>query len=154
MARKRFVPGSFIRLTLPDGSYGYGRMREEMLTASFYDFQTEEPKSDLNEIAGKPILFTVGLHKSVRTKWENLGKLPLEDDLKQPFWRFWQDIGDYKTCIIYDKAGNKRDAIPEECEGLERVASWEAHHVEERLLDTFMERPNRYVEQLRVRYKD
>lgn len=90
MARRRFVPGSFVRITLPDGAYGYGRLREIPI-AFFYDFRTEEPVSDLDEITAKPILFTVGVHKSVLEEWEIIGKQPLEERMKQPVIRFWQD---------------------------------------------------------------
>ncbi|MCB8944671.1 MAG: immunity 26/phosphotriesterase HocA family protein [Ardenticatenaceae bacterium] len=153
MARKRFTPGKFVRIPLADGSYGYGRLRKNY-DASFYDLHTEEPISDLDEIASKPILFTVGVHKSVLTEWEVIGTRPLEEQMKQPVWRFWQDIGDFRNCFILDMEGNKRTATPEECEGLERWSVWEPNGIERRLLDTFMGRPNPHVEHSKVRYED
>lgn len=153
MAGKRFIPGRFVRLVLPDGSYGYGRLREDR-TVSIYDFRTEEPVSNLNEIAAKPILFTISVHKSVISKWEVIGKRPLETNMKKPAVWFWQDIGDIRNCRIIDSEGNTKPATPEECEGLERWAVWEGNGVEERLLDTFMGRPNPHVEHMKVRYED
>lgn len=151
MNRKRFIPGRFLRIKLEDGSYAYGRLRNFQL-ATFYNLRTDEPIADLDKIANSSILFTVALHKSVLGEWEIIGKKPLEEKLKQPFIQFWQDIGDYRNCKIFDDAGNERPARPEECEGLERWSVWEAKHVEDRLLDTFLEKPNVWVESMKVRY--
>ena len=153
MARKRFTPGKFVRITLADGSFGYGRLRK-FPVASFYDLRTEKPVSDLDEIASKPILFTVCVHKSVMAKWEVIGTKPLEEKMKQPVWQFWQDLGDFRNCRIFDREGNERTATPEECEGLERWSVWEPNGIEGRLLDTFMGRPNPHVEHSKVRYED
>ena len=153
MAIKRFTSGKFVRITLPDGSYGYGRLRKKPI-ASFYDFRTEEPISDLDEIALKPILFTIGVHKSVLAKWEVIGTRPLEEHLQQPVIQFHQEIGDFRKCIIFDLEGNDRAATPEECEGLERWAVWDPNGVEERLLDAFMGRPNPHVEHMKVRHEE
>jgi hypothetical protein len=121
---------------------------------SIYDFRTEKPVSDFDQIESNPIIFTVVVHKSALTKWGFIGKKPLEEEMKQPFLQFWQDIGNFRNCRIFDMEGNERPATPEECEGLERWAVWEAEHVEGRLLDTFMGRPNPNVEHLKVRYED
>ncbi len=150
MVEKRFVSGRFVRIALADGSYGYGRLRESPII-SFYDLRTEYPISDIEEVGTKPILFTVVVHKSVLTKWEVIGKKPLEERMKDPFFQFWQDIGNFRNCRILDNKGNTRPATPEECKGLERWAVWEAEHVEQRLLDTFMGRPNPHLEHMKVK---
>ncbi|WP_224362896.1 immunity 26/phosphotriesterase HocA family protein [Hyalangium versicolor] len=77
-----YRPGSFLRVPLVDGSFGYGRV------------------------------------------------------LKPPHDAY------YDYCPSFDTAGNERSAEPQECVGLERLAVWEEENVEERLLDTFMGRPN------------
>ena len=61
------------------------------------------------------------------------------------------DRGNFRDCLIFDTAGNERRAEPQECLGLERASVWEEVGVEERLLDTFMGRPNDSVEHLKVR---
>jgi hypothetical protein len=152
MARKKFTPGAFIRIPLTDGSYAYGRLREFPFV-TFYNFRTDEPVSDLNEIASKPILFTLAVHKSVLNSWEIIGQKPLEEHMNVPIKLFKQDIADYTKCQILDTDGNKRPAEPEECIGLERDAVWEANHVEDRLLDTFLNRPNKWVESLKVKFR-
>ncbi len=152
MARKRFIKGRFVRIQLSDGSYAYGRLRRFPF-AAFYNFQTKESVSDLDEIASKPILFTLAVHKSVMGKWEVIGKRPLEAQFDPHIARFRQSLGDFTKCTIFDGFDPPRKATPEECIGLERSSVWEARHVEQRLLDTFMGRPNASVERYKVRLK-
>ena len=151
MRRKRFITGRFIRIKLEDDSYAYGRLRNKPIV-SFYDLRTDKPIADLDKIANSSVLFTVAVHKSVLDSWEVIGKRPLEEKLKQPVIHFWQDIGDYRNCKIFDDMGNEQSSQPEECEGLERWSVWEANHVEDRLLDTFLGKPNIWVENAKVRY--
>jgi hypothetical protein len=72
----------------------------------------------------------------------------------KPVVMFMQDLADYRKCTIFDSAGMRREARPEECIGLERAAVWDPHHIEGRLLDTFMERPNEAERHGRVRLTD
>ena len=153
MPRKKFVPGNFIMVILSDGSYGYGRLREFPI-ASFYDYRTEEPEIDLDKIASTPILFTVAVHKSVLTKWKIIGNQPLDEKMRQPVWQFRQAIGNFRKCEVFDLDGNVIPVTPKECEGLERAGVWEAKHVEDRLLNTFMDKPDPNVEHMKVRYQD
>jgi hypothetical protein len=153
MKNKAFSTGAFLAIRLNDGSFAYGRLLEFPF-AAFYDFRSKWVISDLNEIAAKPLLFTLAVHESALDTWEIIGKLPLEDSLKRPVVQFMQDILDHTRCRIVDSEGNERSAKPEECLGLERAAVWEAPHVERRLLDTFLDRPNRSVEGAKVRLSD
>lgn len=148
MRKQSHKPGTFLRIPLADGSFGYGRLLTSPYSA-YYDYRTTSPDSDLGRIASKPILFKA----AVRQSWEVIGWRELEEHLTQPVVRFHQDIGDFRRCKIYDSAGNEREAKPQECVGLERDAVWEQHALEERLLDTFMGRPNASVEHLKVRLR-
>lgn len=150
MAAKQFTPGAFVRIPLADGTYGYGRLRE-FPYAVFYDLRTEAPTDDLDLIAGRPVLFTLAVHKSVVNAWEVIGSRPLEEALTQPVVQFMQKIGNPSDCRIVDSAGNERRATPQECEGLERVSVWEANHVQDRLLDTFLGRPNVWADNAKVK---
>lgn len=149
MAAKKFTPGAFVRIPLADGSYGYARLRE-FPYAAFYDLRTDTPTDDVDAIAVKPVLFTLAVHKSVLDGWDVIGSKPLEEELQQPIVQFMQDEADPGTCTIVDTEGNEKTATPQECAGLERVAVWEAKHVEDRLLDHFMQRPNKWTESLKV----
>jgi hypothetical protein len=142
--------GTFLRIRLPDGSYGYGRALQDPYIA-FHNFRTLEEVNDLAAISTKPILFTQAVRIRESDRWSALGKLELLDELLRPVVRFTQDVADFTRCTIYDSMGLERAATPEECIGLERAAIWEIHHIEERLLDTFLGRPNAVYEHLHVR---
>lgn len=144
------TPGTFLRLPLGDGSFGYGRVLETPYMA-FYRYSSPGPDSDLDKIASRDILFRIAVHLSSPQRWEPIGWRELEPQLTQPIVAFTQDLGDFRRCIIFDTAGNERGASPPECVGLEPSAVWEQHHVEERLLDNLMGRPNDDLERLSVR---
>ncbi|HEX5746656.1 MAG TPA: immunity 26/phosphotriesterase HocA family protein [Archangium sp.] len=143
-------PGSFLRIPLADGSFGYGRVLELPIDA-FYEYRTQSPDADLDRIASKPILFKIAVRHLEPSSWEVIGWKEIEEFLAQPIVQFRQDVGNFRRCTIFDNAGNSRSAEPQECVGLERMAVWEQHAVQERLLDTFMGRPNDSVERLKVR---
>lgn len=147
---KKHKPGVFIRLGLADGSFGYGRLLGPPYVA-FYGHQTREPDSALDRIASTPILFKVAVSVPALNEWADIGWKELEPHLSQPVVQFRQALGDVRRCTLFDTAGNTRAATPQECVGLERAAVWEKDSVEERLLDTFLGRPNAIVEHLAVR---
>jgi Immunity protein 26 len=147
-----YKPGSFLRIPLADGTFAYGRVLE-LPHDAFYEYRTEVPDSDLERIALKPVLFKIAVRHKEKSSWEHIGWRALEEQLKQPVVQFMQDLGDFRRCTIFDTVGNSRSAEPQECAGLERSAVWEERGVEERLLDTFMGRPNLTVERMKVRLK-
>jgi hypothetical protein len=148
--KKRPAPGAFVRLRLADGSFGYGRVRGALHVA-FFDLRTANPVSDLAVIGSKPMLFTVAVRHAAFDSWDDIGTLELDEDLKSPIVQVMQDVGDFRRCMIFDTAGNEREATPEECVGLERSAVWEARNVEGRLLDHFLGRSNLDWESTKVR---
>ncbi len=144
--------GTFVRIPLEDGSFGYGRVLSNPYVA-FYDFRTMEPSSDLKVIGSKPVLFTQAVRLFGYDRWANIGKRRLEGEVAQPVVRFMQDLADFRQCTIFDSEGMEKEVGPEECIGLERAAVWDVHHIEQRLLDTFMGRPNEAETRARVRFE-
>jgi hypothetical protein len=144
--------GTFVRIPLADGTFGYGRVLPDPYLA-FYDFRTTGPSADLDEIEAKPVLFTQAVRLFKYDRWANLGKRKLAGEVTKPVVRFMQDLADYRKCTIYDSDGMSRDARPEECVGLERAAVWDPQHIEQRLLDHFEGRPNTFEEQARVQLR-
>ncbi|KFA90436.1 immunity 26/phosphotriesterase HocA family protein [Archangium violaceum] len=143
-------PGTFLRIPLADGTFGYGRALSQVFDA-FYAYRTESPDSDLDRIASKPVLFKIAVRHLEPGSWEVIGRRKLEEPLIQPIVQFRQDVGNFRRCEIFDTVGNSRSAEPHECVGLEAMAVWEQHAVERRLLDAFMGRPNDTVAHLKVR---
>ena len=147
---KIYKPGTFLRVPLADGSFGYGRVLKSPHDA-YYDYRTDTPDADLDRIASKPILFRIVVRHREMRSWEVIGWRRLEKELTEPIVQFVQDLGDFRRCDIFDTLGHSRSAKPEECVGLERMVVWEEVGVEGRLLDTFMGRPNETAELYKVR---
>jgi immunity protein 26 of polymorphic toxin system len=152
MPKQRHKPGSFVRIALADGSFGYGRLLESPY-AAFYQHRTMSPDPDLDGIGASPVLFKTAVRHLALDSWELIGWRELEEHLRQPLVRFMQDVGDFRRCTIFDTAGNSRAAEPQECVGLERAAVWEQDSIEERLLDALLGRPNAAEEHLKVRLR-
>jgi hypothetical protein len=142
-----YKPGSFLRILLADGSFGYGRVLELPFDA-FYNYRTTSPDSDLERIASKPILFRIVISHPYPKSWELIGWREIEEHLAQPIVQFSLEVGPARRCTIFDNLGNEREASPRECIRLEPAAVWESHGVEERLLDAFMGRPNDSLERI------
>lgn len=144
--------GTFIRIPLADGSFGYGRILSPPYVA-FYDYRTTEPSTDCQVIAAQPLLFTQAVRIRPGNGWTGIGWQPLEGEVAKPVAFFMQDVMDPGKCTVFDTAGTSRPARPDECVGLERASMWDTHHIEGRLLDRFLGRPNAAELSARVRLK-
>jgi immunity protein 26 of polymorphic toxin system len=141
-------PGTFLRIPLPDGTFGYARVVDVLFDA-FYKYRTTEPDADLDRIASKPILFKLTVTAPPPKSWEVIGWRELEERLLEPVVQFHKEVGPLGRCSIYDNLGNEREATLKEGIGLEPALIWGAHSVEERLLDAFMGRPNAVLERIK-----
>ena len=148
-----FTIGTFLQIPLDDGSFGYGRALLEPYMA-FYDYRTTEPICILDVIEAQPVVFTTAVRVFGKKRWPDLGLRPLAGEVAKPVVRYWQDIADYRNCRIFDTAGMKKNVTPEECVGIERASVWDDYHIEKRLLDHFMGRPNAQEIRSRVRFED
>lgn len=137
-------------IPLADGSFGYGRILAQPYTA-FYDYRTTEPTSDLDAIAARPVLFSLAVEPAYLRVWKQIGRRDLDGAAASPVVHFMQDLADFRRCTIFDTVGMEKQVPPEACVGLERAAAWRHDHVEARLLDRFMGRPNILELSTRVR---
>lgn len=149
---RNFLPGTFVRIPLPDGSFGYGCFLGAPY-AAFYHHHTSEPSSALDVIASRPILFRQAVRVRESDGWADIGRRPLQGEVAEPVLRFMQDLADFHRCVLFDSAGMEKRVAPEACIGVERAAVWDAHHIEARLLDTFLGRPNAAELHARVRLR-
>jgi len=146
--RQLHKPGTFLRIPLPDGTFGYGRVLELPFDA-FYQYRTTEPDADLDRIASKPILFKMMVRLPHPKSWEVIGWREIEERLTEAVVLFRKEVGPLGRCWIFDSLGNSREATRKECIGLEPATVWEPHGAEQRLLDAFMGRPNAVVERIK-----
>lgn len=151
MARaSRPILGTFVRIPLADGSFGYGRVLSDPYVA-FYNHRTDEPLADLDVLGSQPVLFTQAVRFLSGDRWTKIGHRALQGEVAKPVVRFMQDVADFRKCIIFDSEGMEKEVPPEACVGIERASVWDQPHIERRLLDTFMGRPNEDELRARVR---
>lgn len=138
-----------MEVPLPTGGKGYGRVLKSPLMA-FYSAKAE-CSLPAEDILRKPIAFRVWVMRSAidSGRWPVVGHAPLEPELQTSPMFFKQDAIS-KAFTLY-RDGAERPATLDECNGLECAAAWSAQHVESRLEDHLMGRPNKWVESLKPR---
>ncbi len=120
---------------------------------AFFDYRTHEPTSELAAIESNAVLFSQAIRLFEEDTWADLSARPLEGEVAKPVVKFMQDLADFRDCVIFDSTGMERQVSPKECIGIEEAGVWDANHIEERLLDHFMGRPNAAEIRSRVRLK-
>jgi hypothetical protein len=99
----------------------------------------------MERIIRSRVLFLVAVMDSaVKTgKWVVVGHSNLPPELATLPPKFIQDAIRKDQFSIYEN-GKTRLATREECVGLSRASIWSAEHVEERIVDHFAGRPNKW----------
>jgi hypothetical protein len=134
-------PGTFLAIPLADGSVGYGRVLVAPYLAC-YRYRTPTRSTDLDALEAAAVLFIVAVEQPYADRWPAVGRRELTGPVAEPVVRFIQDPLDPARCVIFDSAGGRRNAEPQDCVGLERAAVWRPDQIEQRLLDHFLGRPN------------
>jgi hypothetical protein len=151
-SRKRFKKqeGDLVKIELGGGWHAYGRVLPNPLFA-FYDLRTKEDLS-FDQIKDRAILFKIWVmdRAVISGRWKILRNYPLEQHLRAVPTFFKQDPINYQAFSIY-RNGEDRPASRAECSGLERAAVWDPEHVEDRLRDYYAEKPNKWVESMKIR---
>lgn len=145
--------GAFIEIALPNGKFSYGRILSKANYA-FYDIYSDEKITDIKKIQEKRVLFIIAVYKFAVTKgrWKQIGSMELEPKLQTLPLKFIEDKLNPGYFEIYNpNTGEMTPTTKDKCFGLERAAVWEPEHVEERIIDHFEQRPNRWVEQLKLK---
>ncbi len=152
MRRQKIEPGAIVKIRIDDKTHTYARALSHPFVA-IYDCRTEEDIDEIAEIISRPILFIVAVFdRAIRSgRWRIVGKVSSKEDAIQVPDRFMQNVLNPNDCQIIDARGSLRNATPEECEGLEREAIWEADHVQERIRDHYSGRKNIHLEYMKVK---
>lgn len=149
----RIKEGAFIEIALTNGKFSYGRILGKASYA-FYNIYSESKIIDIDFIKGNKVLFIVGVydHAITKNRWKIIGISELEGGLNKIPFKFIQDDFEPTQLEIYNpNTGAISPAKKEQCIGLERAAVWEPEHVEERIIDYFEGRPNKWVESLKMK---
>lgn len=150
--RGRVRVGDIVKVPLADGTYGYAWVREEPLV-SFFRHRDDGVGANVDAVLKSGTLFSiwVGNDPLANGAWIVVGHADLGvagSEVRPAFFK--QDAISGELTITHDGAA-EIPATAEDCATLERAAVWRADHVQERLLDHFQGRPNRWVESLRLR---
>ncbi len=138
--------GDIVEICPGDDWRSYARVLREPLLA-FYDLKSKKGVA-IEEVVEKPILWRLMVMNYAVTsgRWRVIGNRPLEKDFElEPTFFKVDPIS--KQVSLYRNA-EEWPATREECHGLERAAVWDPEHVEERLLDHFAGRSNRWVKEM------
>lgn len=148
--RQQYKVGSIVKVPFESDKHTYARLLNNSIIA-FYNAATTHYLST-DEILARPILFRLLVMRYAVTsgRWQKVAQAPLEPDLQEDPIFFRQEIGDPNVLFFY-QSGREWSATREDCMKLERIAAWDPEHVEERLSDYYAGRPNRWVEQLRLK---
>lgn len=149
----RIKEGAFFEIALPNSKYSYGRILGKASYA-FYNIYSESRIIDINLIRNSKVIFIVAVynHAITKNRWKTIGITELEEDIKRLPLKFIQDDSELSQFEIYDpNTGDMRPAKKLECIGLERAAVWEPEHVEDRIIDYFEGRPNKWFESLKIK---
>ena len=145
--------GAILEIEINKHKFCYAQILTEA-DCAFFDYIGKERLRDLSVLETVEILFIVAVYQDVITngKWIKVGKLPIRDDLKTKPMKFIQDAHDKSKFELYNPNNGKiTKATKEECQGLEYAAVWEAKHVEERLEDHYNNKPNIWVERMKIK---
>lgn len=142
------VIGSFVAIPL-NGEFGFGRVAREGRLAC-YDLKSSSILP-VDQIIQVPVLFLVGVHFDayVSDGWRFIGKAPLEPFLEQPVKFFRQDF--FTGAIDIYVEGKSQPYAGEDLTKMERLSSWDANHVEDRLRNHFAGRPDPGTERGKVK---
>ena len=149
----RIKEGAFIEIPLRNGMFSYGRILGKAAYA-FYDIYSDSKVVDITSLQSKKVLFIVGVynHGITKNRWKTIGVLELEQGVKKIPLAFIQDSIEPNKFKLYDpNTGEIKPATKSQCIGLECAAVWEPEHVEDRIVDYYEGRPNKWFESLKIK---
>jgi len=111
---------------------------------AFFNFRSEAPLLPDN-LQDYHLAFRLAVSKDAPSTggWELVGRVELKSAYTVPAKYLHKPVGS-DDFFIYS-AGEEKLASKEDCRGLEIMATWFPHHVEERLEDYFAGRESKYV---------
>ena len=144
--RLKWSRGAVVSVPLQDGSLCHAQMLNEPEYAFFDTRSGENPTPEA--VVASPVLFRLWVMRRAhsRGRWPKIGTADVPEILTSEMERFKVDAITSRVSIYM--SGVETRATADQCQGLERAAVWEPEHVEERLLDHNMGRPNRWAESL------
>lgn len=154
MKKQRITTGSILEINIGNKYYTYAQILQNGRGIAFFDYQSNSKLTDLSILPEYDVLFIITVYNDIITQgvWQKVGKLPIRKEFEVLPLKFIQDTLNPKKFRLYDpNSGEMKEATKEQCLGLECAAVWEAEHVESRIIDYYENRPNIWVEQLKIK---
>jgi hypothetical protein len=131
--------GDIFEITLGNGKAAYAQALVEP-EFSFFEL------SPINYPTEKT-LFRLWVHNQAVKQWNKVGNKEPSGEFKSEIARFKQDPINGQLSIYI--GGQETPAKFEQVRNLECAAVWESPHINDRLLDVYTGRPNKWVESMR-----
>ncbi|WP_073288628.1 Imm26 family immunity protein [Hymenobacter psychrotolerans] len=146
MGSPQISVGAVIEIDLRNGYYAYGKI---LAGADYgiYDSYTTQRIQSVKEVIGKPFIFIVAVNNYAINgrRWLKIGKDTSTATEQNHPLKFIQDPLKLERFELYDPVmGTIKPASKQDCAGLERCSVWAPEHVEERIVDYYAGRPNKY----------
>lgn len=141
--------GDVVKIQLQDGYVSYAIVLPHALIA-FFDYHGQDCL-DVAQAAQLPVLFRLLVmdYAVISGRWPIVGHVdPSPDLLTEP--SFFKQDPISKKFFLY-VGGRDFPASREDIEGLERAAVWDPEHVEERLIDHYAGRANKWSESMKIK---
>jgi hypothetical protein len=144
--KSKTEPGTIFEIPLDDGSFAYGMVIKRPLAAFFNLAVNQRPS--LEYILSQPVAFRVWIMDSSLGSrgWKTIGNRSVPSELAQPGVFYKYDLISHRFSVYSE--GNESTATKEQCIGLECAAVWSSVHIQSRLSDHIVGRPNAWVESL------
>lgn len=144
-----WTPGNIVEVTLT-GAWAYGHV----IAFPLVGFYSARPKKVAEVVAldNESFAFRIWVMKYAVGKkgWPVIGSRPLSPEKAVEPWFLKRDSLSRRLTKYRDSDQQEVDATPEEGANLECAAVWDPAHVESRLLDALMGRPNKWLDSLKV----
>jgi hypothetical protein len=143
------VVGDIVKVQLQDGKISYAMALPHAVFA-FFDYYGGDCL-DVVQVVQFPVLFRLFVMDYAVTsgRWPVVGHVePSPEFLSEP--TFFKQDPISKRFFIYI-GGKDLPATREDIEGLERAVVWDPEHVEDRLMDHYAGRANKWVESMKIR---
>ncbi len=135
MAKRKPRVGSFVEISVSDGSFAYARVLPNSQLAVYTSrVKPNAQVASKHFLASEVSFVTTVMNSAFRSdKWAVFDWAALEPEFDRPFFYFMHDAISGVYSIYRSTDGAITPASRSECEDLEPAAVWEAEHLDERL---------------------
>lgn len=143
--------GNVVKIPLSDGNHGYGfELPHGLVAVVNYHGQEELSAQDIVQV--KPLFTVMVVDRAIKSlRWPVIGYVELSEVWLRPVKFYKQDALHGELLFLKWSDGTEVPTDMDGIEGLEKAAIWGPEHVEDRIMDHFAGRPNRWLKSIALR---